>query len=210
MKFLKHIGRHGDRKVAIIYREIPEEKHMALVAYVETLPVAYQNAVMRVLESEGGQQAESLSDELFKNKLPDGRNILHTLHNDGMMKKVQTEVIIVTPNESSTVRLDELNKILDEMAEGKEATEKLAELDSKTGLQGEIVNAAKHIAGEDPASLERIKLETARNMVKEAEGMKTKASSMLQEAYKLDPSLKPTRAKRKPAKESNESKQKAI
>jgi hypothetical protein len=38
---LKHIGRHGDRKVAIIFRELPGEEHMCLVIYPETLPTHY-------------------------------------------------------------------------------------------------------------------------------------------------------------------------
>jgi hypothetical protein len=34
---LKHVGRHGDRKVAIIFREIPGEEHMCLVIYPDVL-----------------------------------------------------------------------------------------------------------------------------------------------------------------------------
>jgi len=37
MSFLRHIGKMGDRKVAIIFREVPGEPHMALVTYTETL-----------------------------------------------------------------------------------------------------------------------------------------------------------------------------
>ena len=28
---IKHIGKHGDRKVAIVFREVPGEEHMTLV-----------------------------------------------------------------------------------------------------------------------------------------------------------------------------------
>jgi len=40
---IKHIGKHSDRKVAIIFREVPNEEHMALVIYPDTLPVARHN-----------------------------------------------------------------------------------------------------------------------------------------------------------------------
>ena len=30
---IKHIGKHGDRKVAIVFREVPGETHMCLVIY---------------------------------------------------------------------------------------------------------------------------------------------------------------------------------
>jgi hypothetical protein len=43
---LKHIGRHGDRKVAIIFRELPGEEHMCLVIYPETLPTHIHNTIM--------------------------------------------------------------------------------------------------------------------------------------------------------------------
>ena len=59
---LKHIGRHGDRKVAIVFREIPNEEHMCLVIYPDVLPTHIHNSVMSVLESAPGQQASNLAD----------------------------------------------------------------------------------------------------------------------------------------------------
>ena len=37
MSFLRHVGKHGDRKVAVIFREVPNEQHMCLVAYTQLL-----------------------------------------------------------------------------------------------------------------------------------------------------------------------------
>ena len=28
MAFLRHVGKHGDRKVAVVFREVPGEAHM--------------------------------------------------------------------------------------------------------------------------------------------------------------------------------------
>ena len=33
MKFLRHVGKHGDRKVAVIFREVPGEPHMCSNTY---------------------------------------------------------------------------------------------------------------------------------------------------------------------------------
>ena len=44
MSFLRHVGRVGDRKVAILFREVPGEPHMSLVAYTETLAGAIESA----------------------------------------------------------------------------------------------------------------------------------------------------------------------
>jgi hypothetical protein len=43
---LKHVGRHGDRKVAIIFREIPGEEHMCLVIYPDVLPTHFHDMEM--------------------------------------------------------------------------------------------------------------------------------------------------------------------
>ncbi len=77
---LKHVGRHGDRKVAIIFREIPGEDHMCLVIYPDVLPTHIHDTVMRVLESPTGQQETSLANALHRSLLPDGRAILEALH----------------------------------------------------------------------------------------------------------------------------------
>jgi hypothetical protein len=90
---------------------------------------------MKYLESESGQQAEQFSDYLFRVNLSDGENALTKLHNEGMIKKVPTNQVIVTPNNKSNVRLDELNSILDKMSVGEEAIKEMAELDSNAGLQ---------------------------------------------------------------------------
>jgi uncharacterized coiled-coil DUF342 family protein len=56
------------------------------------------------------------------------------------MKKVPTNQVLVTPTTTSSVRLDELNDILDEMAKGQEAMERLQNLDANRGLTGKKNN----------------------------------------------------------------------
>jgi hypothetical protein len=131
---LKHIGRHGDRKVAILFREIPGEEHMCLVVYPETLPTHIHDSIMRTLESDVGQQATNLADALHRNLLPDGRVQLVALHQEGMMKKIPTNQVILTPNAQSSVKLDELNRILKEMETGEQAMKRMQELDANAGL----------------------------------------------------------------------------
>jgi hypothetical protein len=91
---------------------------------------------MKALESESGQQAKEFSDYLFRYTLSDGNNALATLHKEGMIKKVPTNQVIITPNAKSTVRLDELNNILIKLDQGEAAVKELAELDANAGLSG--------------------------------------------------------------------------
>ena len=76
--FMKHIGKHGDRRVVILWRQVPREDHMCLLIYPDTIPAHWQQAVQSVLESDIGQQAEDFADALHRNYLPDGRVILQT------------------------------------------------------------------------------------------------------------------------------------
>jgi len=194
---IKHLGKQNDRKVIVVFREVPEESHMALVLYPEILPMKFQDSVMKVLESVEGQQAETLGDVMFRNLLPDGRPMLQTLHKEGMIKKVQTSQIVMTPNPRSAVRLDELNTILNEMKLSEGATERLAALDKNAGMEArnyrtpptavqpgqEYAQPAAQplMAGDGALTDEAI----AADMVNQAGRLKAQADAMLAEATRL-------------------------
>lgn len=134
MNVIKHVGKHNNKKVVVLFKTVPGEDHMCLVVYPETLPKGIHDDVMKALESDAGQQAKNFSEYLFRYTLSDGNNALSTLHKEGMIKKVPTNQVIITPNAKSTVRLDELNNILIKMEQGEEAVKELAELDASAGL----------------------------------------------------------------------------
>ena len=133
---IKHVGKHNNKKIVLLWRRVPNEGHMALVLYSDTLPRMIHDEVMRQLESPIGQNAKELSDVLFRTTMADGRNALEVLHKEGFIKKVPTSQVLITPTTKSTVRLDELNDILDEMEKGEEAVKRLADLDKGTGMSG--------------------------------------------------------------------------
>jgi hypothetical protein len=133
---LKHVGKHNDKRCVIVFRKIPELEHMALVIYSDLLPRLVHDEVMRAVESPQGQAAMEISEVLFRTIMADGRNCLESLHSNGLLKKVPTNQVLVTPTTTSSVRLDELNDILDEMAKGEEALRKLQDLDANRGITG--------------------------------------------------------------------------
>ena len=203
MAFMKHVGKHGDRKVCILYRQVPGEDHMALVIYPETLHAHWQDAVQRVLESGIGQAAEEFADALHRSYFPDGRPILETLHVERMIKKVRCADILVTPSGDAKIRLDELNKMLNEMKQGEEAVKRLAESDASRGLVDPAVKrkaeaeykadrAAKSAPGyvappvlkasENGALSDR---DIASNMLAQAQSMEANAKAMIAEAAKM-------------------------
>ena len=205
---IKHVGKHNQRRVAIVYRTIPDEEHMALVVYTDSLPMMIHDEAMKVLESEIGQNAKELSDALFRHIMPDGTNCLTSIHRGGYMKKVPTNQVIVTPNVNSTIRLDELNNILKEMEAGEEAVKKLADIDNSRGMVdptekrrkardvGEAKTASQSVntsSGDvlSDADIAKQRLEQAARMEAEAKGLLAEAKRLKDEAK----SLTPTKAK---------------
>ena len=133
---LKHVGKHNDKRCVIVFRKIPDLEHMALVIYSDLLPRMVHDEVLRAIESPQGQEAKEISDVLFRTIMADGHNCLESLHRNGLMKKVPTNQVLVTPTSNSSVRLDELNDILDEMQKGEEALKRLQDIDSSRGYTG--------------------------------------------------------------------------
>ncbi len=133
---IKHVGKHNQKRVAIVYRTVPDEDHMALVAYADSMPSMVHDEVMKVIESEIGQNAKELADALFRTTLADGTNCLTTLHKGGWLKKVPCNQVIVTPTAKSTCRLDELNNLLKKIEEGGDAADALANIDANRGMKG--------------------------------------------------------------------------
>jgi len=204
MSFLKHVGKHGDRKVAIIFREIPGEPHMCLVTYTETLNQHIHDPLIRCIESDIGQHSESLSDALNRTLGLDGRPILQVLHREGLLKKVNTENIIVTPNPQTKIKLNELNKILTEMKQGEDAVKRMADIDQSRGMQtpAEVARrqresktrdakvpplmASSNDALGDTALANNLRQQAAR-MAAEAKGLLAESEHLLKQAAEMDP-----------------------
>lgn len=192
----KHIGKHNSKKVVLLFREVPGEEHMCLVAYSDLLPRLYHDPVMKVLESPIGQQATNFSDALFRSMMPDGRNCLEALHKDGLIKKVPTNQVTVTPTTTSSVRLDELNTILNEMAKGEDAVKRMADLDANKGMTGKKNKDVREVGVPNntrstPAQLSEPEsgvlsdADLARDRIQQAETMKANAEQMLKEVERL-------------------------
>ena len=209
--FLRHVGKHGDRKVAIVFREVPGEPHMALVVYTELLGQNIHDPLVNCIESDVGQNSENLADALNRTYTKDGRIILQVLHAEGMLKKVNTELVVMTPQPNVKIKLNELNKILDEMKAGEDAVKRLAEMDASLGMQ-DAAQVAKRMRGEkssapvqasgdalgDQALANNLR-QQAERMQREAKGLLAEVDRLLTEAESLSPS-KPVKAKKSKAK----------
>lgn len=199
MAMLKHIGRHGNDKVVVVFNTVPGEDHMALVAYSDRLPQIIHDEVMKVLESPVGQASKQLSDALFRNIMSDGRNTLAALHQGGLLKKVQTKQVILTPNARTNIRLDELNEILAKMEQGDDAVKKMKDIEDGRGFaDNKKIDNLKDLG--DPVYVDNSLNTTsndvlsnddiARSLLEQSEQYRDQAQNLIAEAKRLEAEAK--------------------
>jgi len=207
---IKHVGRQGDKKVVVVFREVPEEEHMALVVYPDQLQQNLHDDLMNAIQSVKGQEAKDLGNALHGIVGTNGRTILNTIHSERFMKKVRTQDILMIPQPNNPgIRLDELNKIIRDLDTGADAAAQLADMDANAGL-ADPQKKAKGIAAAAAATGSTGVLTDeaiAQNLVQQAEQMKAQmatleaeAARLMEEAQSLNPALKPKAKRgRKPA-----------
>lgn len=111
---MKHVGKmkNNGAKIAIAYRTLPGDSSSALVIGTNILGDSYHDALMNLVQDISAQQANELADILSVRKFPDGNNMLSWLHANGHLKKVPTNMVVMTPSTQSSIPLDELNQLI--------------------------------------------------------------------------------------------------
>ena len=184
--------KNNSARVVVAYRTIPGDSSSALVVGTQGLPDAYHDSLMQLVQEDAGQQANELADVLAVRKFPDGTNMLEFLHTRGHLKKVPTNLVLMTPNTQQTVQLDELNKMI---AEQKGV--KIDELAINDG-SGNVSTSDEVVINEVPV---------AQPATVSADALRSKADQLLAEAKALreladsldTPKAKTTKTKKTPA-----------
>lgn len=178
---MKHIGRLQPvgAKVIVLFREVPNEPQNCLVVETKTLGDLYEQDVLELIATEQAQAANDLADFLALRKLRDGSNALAFLHQGGpggrgFITKVATENVELTPNPATAHKLSEVNKLIRE-----------AKAKSDEVLAAQIKVETANVAANKARAAE---------LVAEARTFQEKANHNFQEAYKLDPEIRPKRA----------------
>ena len=194
---LKHIGRFKEngRKVAVVFRTLPDDPDSALVVQTENLSDGDHDTLINMLESNTGQTADELADAMQRTQLNDGSVMLPNFHVNGKLTKVKTSDVEMTPDMSTTISLDELNKVIAEqkgvsvadLAVGGTSVEEVGSMSapSTTVPSGEAA-ATVNAANEKPLSDEDL----AKNMRADADRMFKEAERLRKEAEDLSPSKK--------------------
>jgi hypothetical protein len=116
MRNLKHVGKikNTGAKVLVVFRCLPGETGNALVLPTATLPDAYHDAIIQLVDSEQGQDAFEFGEIMFIRHFPDGRSMLTAMQQDGRLQKVATENVLMTPKINTELPLSELNALIAE------------------------------------------------------------------------------------------------
>ena len=190
MSFLRHVGKHNEKKVAVVFRELPGEEHMCLVVYTETLNQHIHDPMMKCIESQIGQTSESLADALNRTHTDDGKYMLQVLHQQGLLRKVQTEQVTMTPSAKTKINLAELNRLLNDMAKGEQAVKDMEKMDAEaTGIKpSEVAKAMRNppVTGVPDTSGVMGDNVIAHNLIQQAQRMAAEAKGLLAESARLE------------------------
>lgn len=116
MANIKHVGRikSNQRKVAVAFRVLPDDPNHALIVDTATLSDADHDSLMKLIESDAGQQVHELAEAMDRAVLSDGARMLPRFHQTGRLQKIPTSEIEMTPNNTTAVLLSEINSAVAE------------------------------------------------------------------------------------------------
>ena len=114
---VKHVGQMSSgAKVLVAMRTLPGDPNSALVIPTAALKQTYHDELDSLVMKDEAQQAYELATILNVRKFSDGSTMLPSLHAKGLMQKVPTNAVTMTPatTKESWIQLDELNKVIAE------------------------------------------------------------------------------------------------
>lgn len=114
MADLKHVGRmkNTGRKCLVVFRTLPGDAFSALVIPTESLTDSYHDSLINLVESNAAQASFEFAEVLSRAVFSDGTTMLPSLHVKGLLSKVPTDQVEMTPNNQASILLSELNSII--------------------------------------------------------------------------------------------------
>jgi hypothetical protein len=177
--FTKHVGKltasNQNAKVLVVFRQLPEEPSQALVVLTQQLDANMHDQLMAIVENQGQNDMDFYkiaSRETFF----DGRNLLESLHLRGLLVKMPTSDITMTPSSGMEIALDQLNKQLNEMAPVKTTS---------GDISGDYNTPAPAASTSTPGTLDDKTI--AEGMRRQAMQFEAEVKRLREEADKLDP-----------------------
>lgn len=172
---MKHVGKMTNgQKLVVLYRTVPNEEENCLVVLTSMLSGLYHDRLMELVESDEGQQSNQLSDLLSRRFFSDGENILNSLHRKGLIKKVPTNTVLLTPNGRTAQPLDEVNSHLN--TQSAKATSIIQQVEKAAqSEQLPVINESKQ---DGDSVITRALLAQAESFEREAASLRARVASL--------------------------------
>jgi hypothetical protein len=203
MRAIKHIGKikSSGTKVLVVFRTLPGESNMTLVCPVASLSDSYHDAIIKVVETDQGQEVFEFGEILFTRTFPDGRPMLQALRADNSLVKLPTDAVLMTPAPGSEIELHQLNVLIAEQknvaiddlytfvsgAPKKATVEEIVEVKDLGRDAGEPKRVEPLKASQTEALSDK---DIAKSYRSQADSMYKEAARLRKEADALDPPVK--------------------
>lgn len=215
MPNIKHVGRikNTNRKCVVVFREIYDERgnvvdgDHCLVFETESLPDAEHQDLMRIIEGASAQSTGDVYNILNRERLGTGEIALRWLVRSGRLAKHATNNVVLTPDSSTQIGLNVINKIVKMQRTGASEAAINRVIQDDTDLPPrqasvtaqELSEASESTAlTEDSQSGDVLDDATiAKDRITQAELFEKQAAELRKQAYDLDPSLKPKSTRKK-------------
>jgi hypothetical protein len=147
---------------------------------------------MGVIESESGQQANELADVLAVRRFTDGEVMLSWLHTRGHLKKVPTNLVLMTPTTQAQIPLNELNQLIADqrgISLEKLAVNDGSQQDKKSAKTKEIITDEVVVPVEVTEVISELPV-TAADLRSMADKLSKQAAEMRRKADEMAPPVK--------------------
>jgi len=222
MKHVGKIDNTGSR-VVVVFRVVPNEPGNCLVVYSDSLPNMYHDNLMEAVESTEGQAEFELGNYLGRRMFSNGQRMLEALHKGKFIQKVRVDLVTMTPGGRQEIKLADLNKLIadqkgvtvEDLAGTIDQTDAEIAADeaaaSYTGYSSNVGQSVVTDTGLDVSTFEGgptlnenrslTDEDLAKNLVKQSESLNAQVEQLMseskrltEEAYSLNPSLKPKKS----------------
>jgi hypothetical protein len=189
----RHIGRlkNTDRRVVVVYMQIPGKENSALIVDTDALPDQFHESLMAVVESEAAQRSTSLAEVLDRRASPDaGINLMNSLHRRGFLRPEPIDNIVMFPRPNMPFPLSKVIDFMRTEAATKDAMPN-GDVDVPPRQPEERYNQFNENMKIDAA---QETLDIARSILYDAELLEAEVVRKRKQAYELAPSLRPGHA----------------
>ena len=191
---MKHVGKlkTTGSKVIVVNRTLPGDAMSALVIDRDALRPLEEDMIVPLLESTEGQDAFEFGHVLGRHRMPledspnletadkanslQGISILEHLHTSGQLLKQATENVLMTEEGADAVQLDKLNEMIAEQ--------------KGVRVEGLAIQPDTTASGDSAKN-------QARLMMARAERLEKQMNTLRDNAYELDPDLRPKKGRPK-------------